>query len=145
MKSFTAISALLLLVSSVSAQTRCDPVASAIPTCGVCPLPPPSSIHTSAILLFSVLISTLSDQTPRFPASSPPPQVQVAEPATTPAAARTRTRSRMLHWDVWWATVAFLLRYRCRPVPVRCVLALLELLGFEEGIEGVQLSMWRCI
>lgn len=35
MKSFTAISTLLLLVSSVSAQTRCDPVASAIPTCGV--------------------------------------------------------------------------------------------------------------
>lgn len=37
----STLSVLLLLATSISAQTRCDPVASAIPTCGVSPQCPP--------------------------------------------------------------------------------------------------------
>lgn len=144
MKSFTAISTLLLLVSSVSAQTRCDPVASAIPTCGVSP---PSSIPHQHTLLsstsipffpyptsfsFSLQLSlNISNQPHRSPASHPPPTAQAAALATTLAAAPTQTLSRTQRSDVWWATVALRRRCRCRLVPVRFVLALLAQLGLE--------------
>ena len=77
-----------LFISSVTAQTACDPVASAIPTCGVRGPPPPSSLRPLRPYEYQADTST------RYHASPPPPRQQAVVAATTVAAAPAPRPSR---------------------------------------------------
>lgn len=121
MKASTILTAVaLIFASSVSAQTACDPVASAVPTCGVRE-PPPSRSLTPTNSRTQANIATRSH------ASRPPLQRLAVVAATTDAAAPALRPSRPQLKAASSATAVSLQRCRSRPLARPCAPVLLLL------------------
>lgn len=109
-----------LFISSVTAQTACDPVASAIPTCGVRGPPPPASLRPLRLYEYQADTST------RYHASPPPPLQQAVVAATTAAAAPAPQSFRPQLKAASSATAVLLLPFRFR-LPARLFVLVLLL------------------
>lgn len=140
MKTSTILASVaLLFASAVTAQTACDSVASAVPTCGVSSLRPSHRIlpfsHSKLSLAlpnqpFSLLLLSCSSPTPpilnhltppRYPASPPRPSPSGVTQTPTAADAAAPTQSSPRPLGACWARADWLQLWKCRLVRVRCV------------------------